>query len=216
MNISLFNTLRNIPIRSQELATMLGQMELGRQYKSPSAKLTLLEQKGEIIRLKRGLYVLNGAAYGYPPSAQIVSNHLYGPSYLSMQWALSYYGLIPERTYTYTAITIKHARQFDNALGHFTYRQVSPTYYPIGITTQTADGAAFRIATPEKALCDTLLSDSYLPYDSQKGVLRYLEEDLRLDIDALRQFDTSVVAACAQQRQKQIILNNLVKIIQQL
>lgn len=216
MDVTIYQTLRNTPIRSQDLATILGQIELGRQYKSPSSKLTFLEQSGKIIRLKRGLYMLDGSAYGFPPSGPIASNHIYGPSYLSCHWALSHYGLLPERVHTWTAVTLKHARQFDNVLGHFTYRQVPRSYYPIGITTDIADGAVYRIATPEKALADMLVCDTYVPYESQKGLWRYLEEDIRFDMEALRQFDVNVLSACAEAGLKQSTFTNLMKIIQQL
>lgn len=121
MSIDIINTLKNVPIRSQDLVTLLGDVELGRTYRSASSKLNLLERRGEIIRLKKGLYVLEATKYGYPPSAPLCSNHIYGPSYLSMQWALSHYGLIPERVHAQTAITIKHTRSFENPLGLFTY-----------------------------------------------------------------------------------------------
>lgn len=196
--------------------TILGEIHLGRQYRSTPAKLNALETSGEIIRLKRGLYVLDASQYGYPPSAPICSNHIYGPSYLSLQWALSHYGLIPERVHTLTAVTLKHTRSFENKLGYFTYRQVPRAYYPIGVTNDTMDGTNFLIASPEKALCDLILADTYIPSDSVRGLYRYLEEDIRFDMEALHDFDTSILHACAEQGQKRSIITNLTKIIEQL
>ncbi len=216
MQIEIINTLRNTPIKSQDLMTILGDISLGRQYRSTPAKLNALETSGEIIRLKRGLYVLNASQYGYPPSAPICSNHIYGPSYLSLQWALSHYGLIPERIQTLTAVTLKHTRSFENKLGYFTYRQVPRAYYPIGITSDTMDGASFLIATPEKALCDLIIADTYIPSDSIRGLYRYLEEDIRFDMENLRDFDTSILTACAENGLKQSTITHLIKIIQQL
>ena len=194
----------------------MGEIERGSAYRSTSAKMNALEKAGEIIRLKRGLYVLQATKYGYPPSPPICSNHIYGPSYLSLQWALSYYGLIPERVNTLTAITLKHTRSFENQLGYFTYRQVSPTYYPIGITSSIMDGASFQIATPEKALCDLILADTHIPAVSMRGLHIYLEEDIRFDMDQLKEFDTNIISACAEQGMKQSTLLNLIKIINQL
>lgn len=216
MHIDLVNAIKNIPIKTRELAVLMGETERGNAYRSISAKMNSLEKSGEIIRLKRGLYVLQATKYGYPPSTPICSNHIYGPSYLSLQWALSFYGLIPERVNTLTAITLKHTRSFENNLGYFTYRQVSPTYYPIGITDSTMDGAAFLIATPEKALCDLILADTHIPANSLQGLHIYLEEDIRFDMEQLKGLDTSIISACAEQGLKRNTLLNLIKIIHQL
>lgn len=216
MHIDLVNAIKNTPIKMQDLAILMGEIERGSAYRSTSAKMNALEKAGEIIRLKRGLYVLQATKYGYPPSAPICSNHIYGPSYLSLQWALSYYGLIPERVNTLTAVTLKHTRSFENQLGYFTYRQVSPSYYPIGITNSTIDGASFMIATPEKALCDLIIADTHIPADSLRGLHLYLEEDIRFDMDQLKGLDTSIISACAEQGMKQSTLLNLIKIINQL
>lgn len=216
MHIDLVNAIKNIPIKTQELATLMGEIERGSAYRSISSKMNALEKAGEIIRLKRGLYVLQATKYGYPPSAPICSNHIYGPSYLSLQWALSYYGMIPERVNTFTAITLKHTRSFENELGYFTYRQVSQAYYPIGVTSSTMDGATFLIASPEKALCDLILADTHIPADSLQGLRRYLEEDIRLDMDQLKEFDTNIIASCAEQGKKRNIYCNLIKIINQI
>jgi hypothetical protein len=79
----------------------------------------------------------------------------------------------------------------------------------------TEDGVTFLIASREKALCDMILHDSYLPQQSVKGLWQYLEEDLRLDVDELPTFDVSIIEACAKTGRKETILNNLVKIIKQ-
>lgn len=210
MNIEIIKTLRNTPVSGATLASMLGN------YADSAKKLSSMEQAGEIIRLKRGLYVADGSDFGYPPSMPICSNHIYGPSYVSLQWALSHYGLIPERVHAMTAVTVKRSRDFANKLGRFTYMQVPEQYFPIGICTETSDGANFMIATPEKALCDTILSDPYVPNLSVIALKRYLEEDLRFDIDELKNFDQNIIIECAECGRKRSTLLNLIKIIEQL
>ena len=76
-------------------------------YKHPQKKITSLEQKGSLIRLKRGLYVVSPTVSEQLLSVELIANHLYGPSYVSMQYALRYYGLIPERVHTTTSLTFK-------------------------------------------------------------------------------------------------------------
>ena len=168
-----------------------------------------------MIRLKRGLYVVDSKVSGKPVNACLCANHIYGPSYVSLQWALRWYGLIPERVYTMTSVTTKHTRMFENALGRFTYEQVKPDYFAIGVNNIEADGVSFLMASREKALCDLILHDSYLPQQSVKGLWQYLEEDIRFDVDELPSFDIGIVEACAQQGRKENILNNLIKILKQ-
>ena len=207
MNVDVVKTIRNIPISGEELVAMLGK------YKSPNMKLMQMERVGEAIRLKRGLYVMDGTALGFPPSAPICSNHIYGPSYLSRQWALSFYGLIPERVNELTAVCFKRSRSFENKLGRFSYRQIPASYYTIGQRTATNDGATFVIASPEKALCDTILTDAYVPCLSVAALHCYLEEDLRFDMDELSSFNTDILSQCANCGRKQATIENLIKIV---
>lgn len=210
MNAKVIKSLQNTPISGASLVGMLGN------YADPAKKLSKLERSGEIIRLKRGLYVIDGSDFGFPPSMPICSNHIYGPSYVSLQWALSHYGLIPERVHAMTAVTVKRSREFSNRLGRFTYTQMPDEYFHIGIRSENSDGAAFLIASPEKALCDTIISDPYVPNLSVIALRRYLEEDLRLDMDELTEFRTEIISECAECGRKKSTLLNLIKVIEQL
>lgn len=210
MNTEVIKTLKNTPVSGQNLINLIGN------FADKAKRLASMERSGEIIRLKRGLYVVNGSDFGFPPSMPICSNHIYGPSYVSLQWALSFYGLIPERVYSMTAVTVKRSRDFSNKLGRFTYMQVPEQYFHIGISMATNDGANFLIATREKALCDMILADPYVPNLSIVALKRYLVEDLRLDTDELEHFDTKIIRQCAECGRKKSTLTNLIKIIEQL
>lgn len=200
----------NIPVQAGMLATCFGQLA------SPAKKLQALEKDGQIIRLKRGLYVVDSELTGKPISAGLCANHIYGPSYVSQHWALRWYGLIPEHVVTMTSVTTKRSRRFENAIGWFEYEQVPAHYFPIGVTRIDEQGLPFLMATPEKALCDMILHDMYLPDRSVRSLGIYLEEDLRFDTDALKDFDVSIIEQCAHFGRKENILNNLIKIIKQL
>lgn len=182
---------------------------------SPSEKIRALEKDGQLIRLKRGLYVVASQVSGKPVNACLCANHIYGPSYVSEHWALRWYGLIPERVYTMTSVTTKRSRQFRNSLGLFTYAQVRPDYFSIGIDSTEEDGVTFLMASREKALCDFILHDRHIPSQSLKALWQYLEEDIRFDMDELATFDVSIIKACATCGRKESILNNLIKIIKQ-
>ncbi|MBQ9230394.1 MAG: hypothetical protein IJ190_04335 [Prevotella sp.] len=202
--------LGNIPALTGTIASCFPHLV------DPVEKIRALEKDGQLIRLKRGLYVVSPEVSGKPISAPLCANHIYGPSYVSLQWALRYYGLIPERVHTVTSITTKRSRSFYNPLGNFSYKQVTQRYFPLGVTSTEEDSIFYLIATPEKALCDTIIHDRYLPQQSVRGLWQYLEEDIRFDIDALKDFDITIIEQCAQAGRKTEILNNLIKIIKQL
>ncbi len=207
MKVNPLIKLGNIPVQSGTIAACFDQLS------SPNEKIRALEKDGQLIRLKRGLYVVNSEVSGKPINACLCANHIYGPSYVSQQWALRWYGLIPERVHTMTSVTTKRTRMFENSLGRFTFEQVKPEYFAIGINRIEEDGVSFLMASREKALCDMILHDSYLPPQSVKGLLQYLEEDIRFDMDELVTFDVSIIEACAKFGRKEMILNNLIKIL---
>ena len=197
----------NVPVQVGSIAACFDYLSL------PNEKVRALEKDGQLIRLKRGLYVVSSEVTGKPVNACLCANHIYGPSYVSQQWALRWYGLIPERVYTMTSVTTKRSRMFENSLGRFTYEQVKPEYFAIGVNDVVEDGVTFMMASREKALCDLILHDTYLPQQSVKGLWQYLEEDIRFDVDELATFDVSIIEACAKSGRKENILNNLIKIL---
>lgn len=199
----------NVPVQHKALAGCYNDLS------APEKKIRLLEKDGQIIRLKRGLYVVASDVSGKPINACLCANHIYGPSYVSQHWALRWYGLIPERVHTMTSVTLKRSRMFENSLGRFTYEQVKPDYFPIGIRSIEEDGVCFLMASREKALCDFILQDWHVPSQSVKTLWQYLEEDIRFDVDELPSFDVSIIEACAKAGRKTNIFNNLIKIIKQ-
>lgn len=180
---------------------------------SPQKKIQALEKSGEIIRLKRNLYIVNSELGGKATDPCLCANHLYGPSYISVQWAMRYYGMIPERVYLMTSITTKRSREFRTPLGTFSYMHVPASYFPIGVKSIEEDSVGFLIAGREKALCDTILYDSFVPHKSVKALYIYLEEDMRLDMDILYELDTDIIQKCAETGPKSQIFTNLIKII---
>ena len=117
MKINPLIKLGNVPVQNGTIAACFQHLS------SPSEKIRALEKDGQLIRLKRGLYVVSDEVSGKPVNACLCANHIYGPSYVSLQWALRWYGLIPERVHTMTSVTTKRPRVFENSLGRFTYEQ---------------------------------------------------------------------------------------------
>ena len=186
-----------------------------RDLASPEKKIQLLEKNGALIRLKRNLYIVNQEMTGKETDARLCANHIYGPSYVSFQWALSYYGMIPERVFLMTSATTKRTRYFETPIGNFRYVQVPASYFPIGVECKEEQGVSFLMATREKALCDTILLDNFVPGQSLKSLGVYLEEDMRLDMDILPELDSEIFEQCAQAGRKTQIFKNLIKLIKQ-
>jgi len=145
-------------------------------YASPKSKLTNMVKSGELIRIRRGLYV-KGNDY----DRKTLANVIYGPSYISFEYALSWYGMIPERVEAVTsAVYNKNKdREFDTPAGRFVYRYINPAVYFYGIVREELNGEPFLVASKEKALCDLLykIKKSDAGYDIES----LLFNDLRIN-----------------------------------
>lgn len=180
-----------IPIRFSSISSVL------HTFNDPKNKVRALQESGKVIRLKKGLYVVSPLVTQKALSKNLISNHLYGPSYVSLESALSYYGFIPERTVVTYAITSKRKKLFSTSLGNFEYISVPSAYFPSGINQQTfSDQFVFLIASHEKALCDLIMTKTGLRLQSKKAMEKFLLEDIRLDIQSIPHWDLSIIEQC--------------------
>lgn len=140
-------------IDAQALLGMLGD------YQNPRSRIYWLVKKGELIRLKNGFYLIKAkiehGGQTIIPFEQ-VANLLYGPSYVSLEWALSFYGMIPERVHAVTSMALGKDKQYATPVGNFLYYRSNASWHSIGIERKKAIGSigSFLMATPEKALAD--------------------------------------------------------------
>ncbi len=131
-------------------------------------KIARLLDSGELIALRRGLYATRRDLDPVCLAASI-----YGPSYISFETALSWHGMIPERVVETLSATIKRSAAFENAFGRFRYVGIPAAAYPVGIT-RVADGEIpFLIASPTKALCDSIAREA--GFRSMMDVRHWLE-----------------------------------------
>lgn len=202
-----FKSIGNVPFDVNVLSSVFPN------NKHINEKARALEKAGVIIRLKKGMYVASSEETGKELSLELIANHIYGPSYVGREYALRYYGLIPERVYLVTSVTTKHSRDFENALGNFSYLNSSVEYFPIGVKIESAYGVNFLIATPEKALCDVINFSKSLTLRSMKDVETYLEEDIRFDTDELENFDLDILERCAKVCRRKNSIETLIKYI---
>lgn len=183
------------------------------QIKSVANKAVDLEQHNYIIRLKKGLYVFSPHTSGSLLSSQLIANHLYGPSYVSMHSALRYYGFIPEIVVTTQSMTTKHSKRFTNTVGRFDYTNCPKEYFAIGITAKIEKNISFLIASPEKALCDALIYTPNLKLRFKHEILTYLENNLRLDMEQFYDMNVAIFEECALVCKKKNLINNIIKIL---
>jgi hypothetical protein len=163
------------------------------EYANPRSKIRDLSRKGIIIRVKKGIYIFGDQYRRSYYSREILANWIYGPSLVSMETMLSYYGLIPERVDALTSTTTKRPKEFNTPVGLFTYQQVPLAWYTIGINRIENPGGMYLAASPERALADKVLHDLHNHLQSLKDASAYLFEDLRLDEDGFRQMDPDIL-----------------------
>ena len=178
---------KNIPVNTAAIASLYSNV------KSANRKVSNLERAGRIIRLKRGLYVVSPRESGMLLSLNLIGNVLYGPSYVSKLTALREYGLIPERVEVVESMT---------------------THLTVSFPLREEEGVSYLIATPEKALCDYIITTPRLPLRFLKDTYVFLEEDLRMDMDAFREMNVDIFRQCAAVCKKRQAINNLIKILE--
>jgi hypothetical protein len=167
------------------------------KYKNPRVKINDLLKKGKIIRVKKGLYVFGHELSRQPYSRETLANLIYGPSYISLEYALSFYGLIPERVEAVTSVTNKRKKLFTTPLGVFSYRHINPALFSYGITLYKVDNFhTILIATKEKALSDLIYFSDKIIDENRMG--KYLFENLRIEEGYLKNFNLQKVKKLAQ------------------
>ncbi|MDD2634851.1 MAG: hypothetical protein PHW82_05065 [Bacteroidales bacterium] len=212
--IIIFNSMQElikygvIPLSYQTIASNFPN------HKYPKNKIANLEKKGILIRLKKGLYIVSPKITNLPISKELIANHLYGPSYISMETALWLHGLIPERVYNTYSVTLKRKKEYNTKFGSFQYISVPDKYFSIGITQVIIeDTYAYLLASPEKALCDIISTKSGVKFQSIKSVKEFLIEDLRFNIDGIIRWNLNIIEDCSKVGYKKNDINLLYKYI---
>lgn len=161
-----------------------------KDYRSAHDKISRMLSRGEILKLKNGLYV-RSRTYGGTVEPVEVANALYGPSYVSLEYALSHYGIIPEAVVTVTSVTSKRRRTFRTPLGDYLYEHIPHRAYSAGITFEKRGPTGVLIAAREKAVCDKLALTAHMRTLKQIG--EFIIEDQRMDEDELSRFSVELL-----------------------
>jgi hypothetical protein len=154
--------------------------------KSKDARKSLLKracQKGDLIRVRNGLYLIGDKKRKAPLSLFQISNFIIEPSYISLASALSFYGLIPEAVYTTTSVSTKNNLEQQTPVGHFSFSHLKTKYFNFGFYQYKNEDTQFLIATPLKALIDyiVIMKKKYKQVED-------IEKDLRFDFDEFKNY----------------------------
>ena len=155
-------------------------------------KLKRLVKSGKFFPIVKGLYETDEHSAGY-----LLAESIYSPSYLSFDFALSFHGLIPEKVYAFTSATFEKRKKkiHRTSFGNFYYRDVPSDVFYLEVMSLHEDDYYFKIASPEKALCDKLYSVA--PVRSLKRIAELLEEDLRIDCSELEKLNIKTIEEIA-------------------
>lgn len=168
------------PIGTQVLLGIL------RDYSRPYDKINDLVQQGYIAQLRKGLYMISSKLSNTFPESFLIANQLYGPSYVSIDSALSYWGFIPERVFETTSVTVRLSKNFSTEVGIFSFTHIPKSFYPLGIqSVALTETQHVLMASPEKSLCDKIITTSGINLRSKKQAQSYLLDDLRIDHEKL-------------------------------
>jgi predicted transcriptional regulator of viral defense system len=179
MKNSMENNLRKLQrpyLSDTELATLLDGTADSRY-----SKVKRLLAQGKLLHIRRGLYCLT-EAIGYlgQQHPYELAQHIYGPSYISLESALSFHQLIPERVYTITCVSTKRAKEFQTPLGVFNYLRLPAVDFYTEVELINENKHPFLIAKPWKAICDYIYC-----YKKDWISLKPLIHSLRIEPDNL-------------------------------
>lgn len=145
---SFLNKVQNLPVIDTRVLSA-GVAD----YSSIKVQISRWVKSGKLIQLKRGIYLLPEPYCKVQVSEFYIANILKNPSYISLEKALEYHGLIPEAVNVFTSVTTKRPELLENPLGRFDYRHIKASLF-WGYNSIAQNGQTFFMASAEKALLD--------------------------------------------------------------
>lgn len=134
---------------------------LGGTRNAVRSKIMRAIDSGEILHIRRGLYCLAKPYNRVGISRNILANLIYGPSYVSLETALSFHGWIPEAVHSVSSVSLGRARTFETPLGYFDYVQIKQMPLLSGVIRVTGEReseGSYYMAKPLKAIADYVAS----------------------------------------------------------
>ncbi|HAS00181.1 MAG: hypothetical protein US57_C0011G0039 [Candidatus Moranbacteria bacterium GW2011_GWC2_37_73] len=160
--------------------------------------------KGHLIMLRRGLYIV--AEMKNKLDMMEFATKIYAPSYISMEMALNFYGIIPEAVFTVTSVTTRKTKKFATPVGNFSYQKIKKEAFG-GFETKKTNGVSFNLALPEKAVVDFLYLNRNILNGGQQQFQGYrFNEDFKFDGKKLLKF-----AKAFENKKVLFLTNNFIK-----
>ena len=157
------------------------------EYKYPKDLIKRLLRDKVLIRVKQRLFVFGPKYQRSLIVNETLANQIYGPSYISLEYALSYHGVIPERVETITCVTAKRNKRFDTPVGTFSYRTIPAAAYSAGIQRIEYDAThSILMASLEKAILDKFWLTRRSGIYNLKDFREFIYDDQRFDETELR------------------------------
>lgn len=208
---SKLSAFASVPISHGTLISLL------LDYRRPNDKIADWLAKGVLIPLRRGLYLVGAEWRRGSIALPLIANHLYGPSCVSLDYALAWHGMIPEHVVEVTSVAARRSRMIENPIGRFSYSTVPVKLYNVGMMIESsAEGVSFLMAGPEKALCDKVLLTRHLNVSGLTAMQRFLFDDLRIDPDTLSRVDLSLIEVYAVSGFKPRQFHTLLRVLERL
>jgi len=142
-----------------------------------SRRLVEWQKKGYLIQIRQGYYCFSTTKRD-ENFIRIAANKIYSPSYISLESALSFYGLIPEGVFTTTSVTTKYTVNYQTAVGNFNYRHIKNRLF-FGYRLVKTNNLVVKMAEPEKAILDFLYLNKIQDVSNLEG--------LRLNMESLKE-----------------------------
>jgi len=160
--------------------------------------------KGYLMMFRRGLYALSDLKDDI--DAMMFATKIYTPSYISMETALNYYGIIPEAVFTTTSVTTRKTKNFKTPVGNFTYQKIKKSSFG-GYETKVVNSISYKMALPEKALIDFFYLNKNILDGSHEQFKSYrFSEDFKFSTKKLLKF-----AKIFRNEKVLILTNNFIK-----
>jgi predicted transcriptional regulator of viral defense system len=150
-------------------------------------RLNEWQDKNYIKKLIKGYYIFSDLKVDENIFFEI-ANRIYSPSYVSLESALSHYGLIPEGVFSVTSVSPRKTAAFNTPLASFSYRKIKTSLF-FGYILEKYDSKVYRIASPEKALLDYFYLKAGINKKYDFDSLRFNPENYKQEIDKGRLFD---------------------------
>ncbi len=173
-------------LRAPEVTTAM-LLAVFSEYSDARGKINSLSKKGLITPVKQGVYLVSDDLGLRPYSKDIIANLIYGPSYISLETALSNYGFIPEQVPTTTSICLGRGKSFSTPVGEFKYHHIKDSIYSMGVQLKEVFKDAYcQYATPEKALLDFIyIKENKGKFKNPKDYFNYVLDSYRLDLQTI-------------------------------